>query len=198
MIKFTMVRSPSPYNVILGRTGLRELRAVPSTIHAMMKFPTPGGIATLSTKRAVVMECRRLEERQDPRNNFSPEYEVETMSRGTQGLGPTEDILVNATYPEQRVTIGTGFSRECRRQLIELLRKNKEVFAWEPTDMTGVPRRFIQHSLNVNVSDTPIAQKRRIFSREKNQVITREVKEWIKAGIVRPVRYPTWISNRCL
>ncbi|GJU38165.1 reverse transcriptase domain-containing protein [Tanacetum coccineum] len=32
---------PSPYNIILGRPGLRKLRAIPSTIHGMMKFPTP-------------------------------------------------------------------------------------------------------------------------------------------------------------
>ncbi|GKE64372.1 reverse transcriptase domain-containing protein, partial [Tanacetum coccineum] len=48
-MKFTVIRAPSPYNVILGRTGLRALRAIPSTIHSMMKFPTPRGIATLVT-----------------------------------------------------------------------------------------------------------------------------------------------------
>nr|GEV20944.1 reverse transcriptase domain-containing protein [Tanacetum cinerariifolium] len=35
MINFTVVRAPSPYNVIFGRTGLRSLRAVSSTIHSM-------------------------------------------------------------------------------------------------------------------------------------------------------------------
>nr|GEU42541.1 reverse transcriptase domain-containing protein [Tanacetum cinerariifolium] len=36
MINFTVVRSPSPYNVIFGRASLRSLRAVSSTIHSMM------------------------------------------------------------------------------------------------------------------------------------------------------------------
>nr|GFB54941.1 reverse transcriptase domain-containing protein [Tanacetum cinerariifolium] len=35
MINFIVVRAPSPYNVILGRTCLRTLRAVSSTIHSM-------------------------------------------------------------------------------------------------------------------------------------------------------------------
>ena len=43
IMKFCVVRSPSPYNVILGRTGLKGLRAIPSTIHSMIKFPTPRG-----------------------------------------------------------------------------------------------------------------------------------------------------------
>ncbi|GKB02019.1 reverse transcriptase domain-containing protein [Tanacetum coccineum] len=43
MMKFTVVRASSPYNIILGRTGMKELRAISSTTHAMMKFPTPRG-----------------------------------------------------------------------------------------------------------------------------------------------------------
>nr|GEW86935.1 reverse transcriptase domain-containing protein [Tanacetum cinerariifolium] len=42
------------------------------------------------------------------------------------------------------------------------------------------------------------SQKRRILSPEKSQVVTKEVTEWLKAGIVRPVRYHTYISNPVL
>ncbi|GJT63148.1 hypothetical protein Tco_1006681 [Tanacetum coccineum] len=45
---------------------------------------------------------------------------------------------------------------------------------------------------------TPVSQKRRVFCSEKSQVVTNEVAEWLKAGIVRPVKYPTWISNPVL
>ncbi|GJS31752.1 hypothetical protein Tco_0492372 [Tanacetum coccineum] len=64
MMKFTVVRASSSYNIILGRTRMRELRAIPSTTRAMMKFPTPRGIAALVTRTAAVFECRRLEEKQ--------------------------------------------------------------------------------------------------------------------------------------
>nr|GEW46781.1 reverse transcriptase domain-containing protein [Tanacetum cinerariifolium] len=63
-MKFTVIRSHSPYNVILGRTGLRALRAIPSTIHSIMKFPTPRGIAALVTSSVIISECRRLEKKQ--------------------------------------------------------------------------------------------------------------------------------------
>ncbi|GJR18282.1 hypothetical protein Tco_0966809 [Tanacetum coccineum] len=63
-MKFTVIRAPSPYNVILGRTGLRALRAIPSTIHSMLKFPTPRGIATLVTRSVIISECERLEKKQ--------------------------------------------------------------------------------------------------------------------------------------
>ncbi|GKA30176.1 reverse transcriptase domain-containing protein [Tanacetum coccineum] len=44
---FMIVRSTSPYNGIIGRPGLREIHAVPSTTHEMIKFPVTGGILTL-------------------------------------------------------------------------------------------------------------------------------------------------------
>ncbi|GJT90443.1 reverse transcriptase domain-containing protein [Tanacetum coccineum] len=43
MINFTVVRALSPYNVIFGRTGLRSLRAVSSTIHSMETNGPTGG-----------------------------------------------------------------------------------------------------------------------------------------------------------
>nr|GEW36010.1 reverse transcriptase domain-containing protein [Tanacetum cinerariifolium] len=42
------------------------------------------------------------------------------------------------------------------------------------------------------------AQKKRVLGTEKSKVVTREVEEWVKARIVRPVKYPTWISNPVL
>ncbi|GKB18978.1 reverse transcriptase domain-containing protein [Tanacetum coccineum] len=73
-----------------------------------------------------------------------------------------------------------------------------EVFAWEPANMTGVPRRVIEHALNVNQFLDPVCQKRRTFSPEKSGAVTKEVTEWIKAGIVHPVKYLTYISNPVL
>ncbi|GJR22170.1 hypothetical protein Tco_0970697 [Tanacetum coccineum] len=94
--------------------------------------------------------------------------------------------------------IGTQFSKECRLQLIRLLKGNIDIFSWKPSDMTGVPKRIIRHTLNVNMFVPPVAQKRRVLGTNKSMPIIKEVEEWVKVGIVRPVRYPTWISNPIL
>ncbi|GJS70354.1 reverse transcriptase domain-containing protein [Tanacetum coccineum] len=54
------------------------------------------------------------------------------------------------------VTIGGRLSKDCKEQLKMLLKGNMEVFAWEPADMTGVPRKVIEHALNVNPSLDPV------------------------------------------
>nr|GEX12940.1 reverse transcriptase domain-containing protein [Tanacetum cinerariifolium] len=149
MINFTIVRAPSPYNVIFGRTCLRSLRAVSSTIHSMVKFPTPRGIATLVTRSAIIFECQRLEKKkmvdQEVNQNINQEKEV------PERVDLTEQTLVNPAYPDQLVTIKGNLLEECKSQLRTLL-KSMDAFAWEPADMTGIPRRIIEHSLNVNPS----------------------------------------------
>ncbi|GJT63910.1 hypothetical protein Tco_1015390 [Tanacetum coccineum] len=59
IMKFTIIPAPSPYNIILGRSGLKQIRAVSSTIHGMMKFPTPWGVEMLVSQTPTVFECRR-------------------------------------------------------------------------------------------------------------------------------------------
>ncbi|GKE14070.1 hypothetical protein Tco_1421647 [Tanacetum coccineum] len=44
----------------------------------------------------------------------------------------------------------------------------------------------------------PFCQKRRTFSPKESKAVTNEVAEWVRAGIVCPVRYPTYISNPVL
>ncbi|GKG45839.1 hypothetical protein Tco_0498285, partial [Tanacetum coccineum] len=60
-----------------------------------------------------------------------------------------------------------------------------DIFAWEPADMKGIPRRIIEHSLNVNPSMEPFAQKRRVMASDRTQAVIKKVGEWVNAGIVR-------------
>nr|GEV91932.1 reverse transcriptase domain-containing protein [Tanacetum cinerariifolium] len=41
-----VVRSPSPYNEIIRKPGVRRIQAVPSTTHGMLKFPVTSGTET--------------------------------------------------------------------------------------------------------------------------------------------------------
>ncbi|GKE01673.1 reverse transcriptase domain-containing protein [Tanacetum coccineum] len=190
IMKFTVIPAPSPYNIILGRPGLRQLRAIPSTIHGIMKFPTPWGVATIVSQATMVLQCGS--ERKKQAGELPEEVKV------LNDTSPTEHVLINPAYPEQLVVIGKNLSPKGLAQLKSLLKRNNDIFAWEPSDMTGVPKRIIKHSLHANPSVTPVRQKRRVFCSKKSRAVTKEVAEWLSAGIVRPVKYPTWISNPVL
>ncbi|XP_071727189.1 uncharacterized protein [Rutidosis leptorrhynchoides] len=63
-VEFAVVRSYSKYNALLGRTTLQKLAAIPSTVHGLIKFPTPLGIATIRSEKqdasvAVVVQAKK-------------------------------------------------------------------------------------------------------------------------------------------
>ncbi|GJY46325.1 reverse transcriptase domain-containing protein [Tanacetum coccineum] len=121
MMRFTVIPAPSPYNIILGRPALKQLRAIPSTIHGMMKFPTRWGIATVLSQTPTILECRREEKKQAREKEKDPVEEVKSK----ENPSPTELVLVNPAYPEQLVKIGTNLSPEGSTQLKNLLKKTK-------------------------------------------------------------------------
>ncbi|XP_058103413.1 uncharacterized protein LOC131246978 [Magnolia sinica] len=57
MVDFLVVNVPSVHNVILGRPSLNAMRAVVSTYHLMMKFPTKGGIGYLRGDQQEARRC---------------------------------------------------------------------------------------------------------------------------------------------
>nr|GEW77215.1 putative ribonuclease H-like domain-containing protein [Tanacetum cinerariifolium] len=95
----------------------------------------------------------------------------------------SKESLKAGAYLEQKVTINTQCSAGCQEQLISRLKNNMDVFACQPADMVGVPKRVIKHALNVNTFVPPVAQKRRYLGIKKSHTIMQEVEEWVKAGI---------------
>ena len=64
-----------------------------------------------------------------------------------------EDSSLGATF-----TIGTGLDLGQEEALVRFLRANKEIFAWEPNHLVGVPREVIRHHLKVCPNVRPVKQ----------------------------------------
>ena len=56
-VEFLVVDCHSTYNVIIGRPTLNKLRAVTSTYHLLVRFPTEHGIGELRGDQATAREC---------------------------------------------------------------------------------------------------------------------------------------------
>nr|GFB85262.1 reverse transcriptase domain-containing protein [Tanacetum cinerariifolium] len=76
-----------------------------------------------------------------------------------------------------------------------LLKKNLDIFAWQPSDMTGVPCSVAEHRLNVREGCPLVRQKKRGQAPERTKAIQAEVKKLVEAGIMREVYYHDWLSN---
>ncbi|GJZ39564.1 reverse transcriptase domain-containing protein [Tanacetum coccineum] len=74
---FMVVRSTSPYNGIIGRPGLRKMKAVPSTTHGMIKFPVMG-----RSSKIIPIECAMVSgpEDQPPPVNKVEEEKIKGLA----------------------------------------------------------------------------------------------------------------------
>ncbi|XP_021848627.1 uncharacterized protein [Spinacia oleracea] len=57
MTKFNVVDCPSAYNVILGRPWIHKMKAVPSTYHQSIKFPTKWGVMEIKGQQRDAKKC---------------------------------------------------------------------------------------------------------------------------------------------
>ena len=77
-----------------------------------------------------------------------------------------------------------------KEQLVNLLRRNVDVFAWNAYEAPGVDPNFICHHLNVNLSITSKRQPPRRPSKEHVEVVKNEVTKLKLAGAIKEVFYP--------
>ncbi|GJY45450.1 hypothetical protein Tco_0434513 [Tanacetum coccineum] len=141
---FMIVRLILPYNSIIGRPGIREIQAVPSTAQGMLKFPADGGIVTIHSTILIHVECATM--------ITSPKEIPKKAGTSHQNL----KVAIHPNFPDQEVAIGGTLSLARRTELCTLLKKNLDIFAWQPSDMTGVPRSIAEHRLNIQKGYSPI------------------------------------------
>nr|GEU96162.1 reverse transcriptase domain-containing protein [Tanacetum cinerariifolium] len=182
-MNFVAVRSPSLYNGILGRSGVKKLQAVPSTAHGMLKLPMKGGAITLKTSRLVPLEGTMVS---GPERNLSDAKQI---------VEERVKVAINPEYPKQTVMIDSTLSEEGRNKLCDMLQHNLEIFSRKHADMTDVPRHIAQHHLNIREGCPQVRQKKRGQAADRNKAIQEEVKKLEEAGIMKEVHYHVWLSN---
>ncbi|GKC01008.1 reverse transcriptase domain-containing protein [Tanacetum coccineum] len=177
-MNFMIVRSPSPYNGIIRRPGIKEIQAVPSTAHEMIKFPVKGGIVTIRSTIFSPMECATVA--------ATPKHIKENAKKHLEDF----QVAIHPDFPYQKISIGGTLSTKRRTELCVLLKRNLDIFAWWPANMTGVPRSIAKHKLNIREGYSPIRQKKRGQAPERAKAIQAEVQKLVEAGIMREDCYP--------
>ena len=82
-----------------------------------------------------------------------------------------------------------------KEQLVDFLRRNVDVFAWDAYEAPGLDPNFICHHLNVNPSITPKRQPPRRPSKEHVEAVKCEVTKHKQAGAIKKLFYPQWLAN---
>nr|GEU72934.1 reverse transcriptase domain-containing protein [Tanacetum cinerariifolium] len=121
-----------------------------------------GGILILRSSNIIPLECTMVS---------GPNAQPSAITRATE---EKIKVGIHPEYPEQTIAIGSTLTKEGRKKLCNLLRRNLGIFAWKPATMTGVSRHLVKHRLNVREGCPPVRQRKRSQALERNKAIQRK------------------------
>ena len=82
-----------------------------------------------------------------------------------------------------------------KEDLIHLIQKYVDIFAWNYEDMPGLDPQVAMHCVNINPDVKPVKQQQRWFRPEIMDAIKPEVKKLINSDFIREKQYPDWVAN---
>ncbi|GFS34928.1 hypothetical protein Acr_00g0036800 [Actinidia rufa] len=152
---FIVVDCPSPYNAILGRPTLGGIKAITSTYHLKLKFPTPMGIGEIKGDQKVNVG--------DDIEGLRDEVEQLTLAdpRETNNTKPLEEVVpisIHPEYPDRHIMISTELTDELRFALINFLKKNSDIFARSQGDVPCIDLEIAMHKLFTNPKHSPLKE----------------------------------------
>ena len=159
MVDFLVVDRPSAYNIIIGWPTLNKLKAVTSTYHLMMKFPTKQGLGELRGNQIIAQRCYNTSLKKVTGSKFLPVGTVSSKEeREPKGerVEKLEDVVIG---DGKILKIGLQLTPKIPEGVVSFLRENMEVFAWTHEDMLGINPKDIVHRLNINSQMSPMKQK---------------------------------------
>jgi len=120
------------------------------------------------------------------------------MSKGKIDLKDQEEtklVPLENVVPDREIIIRGNLSKEEEAELIETFTKNKDVFAWSASDLKGVSRDIIHHSLGIKHKMKPRKQQQRKMSEDRFLVVKAKVQRLLDANVIREVKYLECLAN---
>nr|XP_043614228.1 uncharacterized protein LOC122586263 [Erigeron canadensis] len=104
-LDLSIVRSPSPYNIILGRPAMQRMKMVPSVIHRVIKFQSETGIGSIHSSYEPIKQINDVKRVDD---------DVPPTPMETQEEEDATKLVINPNFPEQTISIGAQLSEGCK------------------------------------------------------------------------------------
>ncbi|GKB76999.1 hypothetical protein Tco_0943894, partial [Tanacetum coccineum] len=114
---------------------------------------------------------------------------------------PTKEIICqkierNLKFGDDKlpVIIAKDLSLEEKAALIKVLKSRKRAIAWKLSDIKGINPEFCTHKILMEDDYKPAIQHQRRVNPKIHNVIKREVKKLLDAGLIYPISDSPWVS----
>jgi hypothetical protein len=96
--------------------------------------------------------------------------------------------------PGKTLNINPHLTDAKTQQLTKLLQENKEVFAWDYTDMKGIAPDLCTHRIYIKEDFRPICQPQRRMNPNLKEILKEELQKLLNAGFIYPISDSEWVS----
>ncbi|XP_015943915.1 uncharacterized protein LOC107469038 [Arachis duranensis] len=170
MAEFVVLRDSTAYNIIKGKETINELEAIIYTKLLVMKFvPDNGSIGSIKGDLETAVACDNAnlslrKKSKEVARVFLADLDARVEDKPRpEPEGDLEKIKVSDS--EAKFTfVNRNLPHELKEPLVELIRKNGDLFVWTPADMPGIDK-VMSHHLAVRSEAKPVAQRRRKMKR---------------------------------
>jgi hypothetical protein len=196
---------------VLGRPCYAKFMVVPNYTYLKLKMSSPNGVITVGSTYRHAYECDMefVEYAEALAESEALIADLESLSKevpdAKRHAGNFESAEAVKSVPldpsndaSKQVRIGTELDPKLEAVLVDFLRVNAEVFAWSPSNMTGIPRDVAEHSLDIRAGARPVKQPLRRFDEEKRKAIGEEIHKLMAVGFIKEVFHPEWLANPVL
>ena len=180
-VNFLVVDCSSSYNAIIGRPTLNIWKAVTSTYHLSVKFPTEHEVGKVQGDQLVARECYLAMLAMDEQVQTMNIEEKRIVAEPTEAL---ENIPLDERNPERYTRVRADLEGRSKKDLVQFLKKNIDIFAWSHEDMSGIDPGVITHRLNICPSFKLVRQKKIVFAPERDNAIKEEVQKLMAAKFI--------------
>ncbi|KAH9727588.1 Ribonuclease H [Citrus sinensis] len=170
ILDFVVVDEEGPYQMILGRPFLRMSTAVLSNHYLALKYRVNGVVGVVRGDQRIARSCYSSAAR-EAMQITSLDSRVENKKSRQEPVEDLEAVSLGPENPGKTIRIGSRLKGEQKQELVKCLQAHADVFAWTREDMPGIDPE------------------------ERYEAINGEVEKLLRAGFIREVSYPEWISN---
>ncbi|CAJ2637529.1 unnamed protein product [Trifolium pratense] len=159
-VRYLVVKTPfTSYKIIIGRPTFNVLGVVVSTLYLSMKCPLDnGGVGIVRGDQLLAKRCYESslkirhrtsnsgstpQQKQTPRQGIINVIEIADMDPWEEfqdkRVSPIEELeqVQIGEEPHQTTNLGTALSHTERENIMKILKKNVDLFALKPSDMSS-------------------------------------------------------------
>ncbi len=198
-ILFDVVDIPYNYNAIFGRASLNKFEAISHHNYLKLKMPGPTGVIVVkglqpsAASKGDLAIIHRAVHSVETEPHERPKHTPKPTPHGK-----ITKVQIDDADPTKLVSLGGDMGEEEVESILEVLKKNIDIFAWSPDEVGGVAADLIMHHLAVKPDIKPRKQKLRKMSADRQEAAKAEVQKLLRAGVIQEIDHPEWLANPVL